>query len=45
MLIKARMGMSVDGFVAIPEGVPTLALIAWLHPGGVARISRVHHGR
>jgi dihydrofolate reductase len=32
MLIKARMGMSVDGFVAIPEGVPTLALIAWLHP-------------
>ena len=26
MLIKARMGMSADGFVATPEGVPTLAL-------------------
>jgi dihydrofolate reductase len=27
MLIKSRMGISVDGFVATAEGVPTLALM------------------
>lgn len=32
MLIKARMGMSVDGFVATPEGVPTLALMPGFTP-------------
>jgi len=32
MLIKARMGMSADGFVATPEGVPTLALMPGFIP-------------
>ena len=27
MLIRSRMGVSVDGFVATPEGVPTLAVM------------------
>jgi dihydrofolate reductase len=33
MLIKARMGMSVDGFVATPEGVPALAVTPGFQPG------------
>jgi dihydrofolate reductase len=33
MLIKARMGMSVDGFVATPEGVPALAVAPGFEPG------------
>ncbi|HXF22184.1 MAG TPA: dihydrofolate reductase family protein [Streptosporangiaceae bacterium] len=32
MLIKARMGMSADGFVATAEGVPTLALMPGFIP-------------
>jgi len=33
MLIKARMGMSADGFVGTPEGVPILAITAGFEPG------------
>ena len=30
MLIKSRMGISADGFVSTPEGVPAIALAAGL---------------
>jgi dihydrofolate reductase len=33
MLIKSRMGMSVDGFVATPDGLPTLAVMPGFVPG------------
>lgn len=33
MLIKSRMGMSVDGFVANADGVPAIALAAGFEPG------------
>jgi hypothetical protein len=32
MLIKSRMGVSADGFVSTPEGVPTLALMPGFEP-------------
>ena len=33
MLIRARMGISVDGFVATPEGLPALDLMPGFEPG------------
>jgi len=33
MLIRSRMGVSVDGYVATPEGVPTLAVMAGFASG------------
>ena len=33
MLIRARMGISVDGFVATPDGLPTLDLMPRFEPG------------
>ncbi len=33
MLIRARMGVSADGFVATPDGVPTLAVMPGFVPG------------
>jgi dihydrofolate reductase len=33
MLIRSRMGISVDGFVSNPDGVPTLALMPGFVPG------------
>jgi dihydrofolate reductase len=33
MLIKARMGISVDGFAGTPEGVPALAITPGFEPG------------
>jgi dihydrofolate reductase len=33
MLIKSRMGVSVDGFVANSDGVPAIALAAGFEPG------------
>ena len=33
MLIKSRMGVSVDGFVANADGVPAIALAAGFEPG------------
>ena len=32
MLIKSRMGISADGFVSTPEGVPAIALAAGFEP-------------
>lgn len=32
MLIKSRMGVSADGFVSTPQGVPTLALMPGFEP-------------
>jgi dihydrofolate reductase len=32
MLIKSRMGVSADGFVSTPEGVPTLAIMPGFEP-------------
>ncbi|MCW2910477.1 MAG: hypothetical protein JWL68_5266 [Actinomycetia bacterium] len=32
MLIKSRMGVSADGFVGTPEGVPTLAIMPGFEP-------------
>lgn len=34
MLIKSRMGISADGFVSTPEGVPALAIAPGFEPGG-----------
>jgi dihydrofolate reductase len=33
MLIKSRMGISADGFVSTPEGVPALAIAPGFEPG------------
>ncbi len=33
MLIRSRMGVSVDGFVATPDGLPTLAVMPGFVPG------------
>ena len=33
MLIKSRMGISADGFVSTPEGVPALAMAPGFEPG------------
>jgi dihydrofolate reductase len=33
MLIKSRMGISADGFVSTPEGVPALAITSGFEPG------------
>jgi dihydrofolate reductase len=33
MLIKSRMGISADGFVSTPEGVPALAMTPGFEPG------------
>lgn len=33
MMIKARMGMSADGFVATPDGVPALLAVPDFEPG------------
>ncbi len=33
MHIRSRMGVSADGFVATPEGVPTLAVMPGFVPG------------
>jgi hypothetical protein len=33
MLIKSRMGVSVDGFVATPDGVPALHAMPGFVPG------------
>ncbi len=32
MFITSRMGVSADGFVSIPEGVPTLAIMPGFEP-------------
>ena len=44
MLIKSRLGISADGFVSTPEGVPAIALrahgpgrLAWTVCGQYAR--------
>jgi dihydrofolate reductase len=33
MLIRARMGVSADGFVGTPDGIPTLAVMPGFVPG------------
>jgi hypothetical protein len=33
MLIRSRMGVSADGFVGTPDGVPALALMPGFVPG------------
>ena len=33
MLIRSRMGISADGFVSTPEGVPALAIAPGFEPG------------
>ena len=33
MLIKSRMGISADGFVSTPEGVPAIPFAAGFEPG------------
>jgi hypothetical protein len=33
MLIRARMGISDDGFVATPDGVPALTTMPGFQPG------------
>ena len=33
MLIRSRMGVSADGFVSTPDGVPTLAIMPGFVPG------------
>ncbi len=33
MLIRSRMGVSVDGFVAAPDGLPALLAMPGLVPG------------
>jgi dihydrofolate reductase len=52
MLIRARMGMSADGFVATPDGLPVLLTSAQFEPGTshgfpefVARCDAVVMGR
>jgi hypothetical protein len=40
MLIKSRMGISTDGFVSTPEGVPALAI----GPGFEPRVSHGYPG-
>jgi hypothetical protein len=43
MLIKSRMGISADGFVSTPEGVPALAIAPGFEPGvshGLLRAGR-----
>ncbi len=37
MLIRSRMGVSVDGYVSTDDGVPTLAVMPGFEP-------RVSHG-
>jgi hypothetical protein len=38
MLIKSRMGITADGFVSTPEGVPALAIASGFEPGSRAVI-------
>ena len=38
MLIKSRMGISADGFVSTPAGVPAVAIAPGFEPG-VSRLS------
>src|ERR1035438_4314855 len=40
VLVRSRMGASADGFVAAPDGVPTLAIM----PGFVPAVSYGHPG-
>jgi dihydrofolate reductase len=37
MLIRSHMGVSVDGFVATPDGLPAWLAMPGFAPGGVTR--------